>query len=60
MRGGEAVSRRLAAIVAADVAGYSQLIEASDAGTLAGLKSPRRDLIDPEMALDKGIVTSSK
>src|SRR6185437_6091823 len=39
MRGGEVVSRRLAAIVAANVAGYSRLIEARDAGTLAGLNS---------------------
>src|SRR5579871_4702725 len=54
MRGGKAVSGRLAAIVAAEVAGYSRLIEAGDAGTLAGLKSLRRDLIDPKMALDKG------
>jgi adenylate cyclase len=54
MRGGEVVSRRLAAIVAANVAGYSRLIEARDAGTLAGLNSLRRDLIDPKVALDRG------
>jgi adenylate cyclase len=37
--GGEAVSRRLAAIVAADVAGYSQLMEADEEGTLVRHKT---------------------
>ncbi len=50
----EAVSRRLAAILAADVAGYSRLVEADEEGTLARLKSLRRDLIDPKIALHKG------
>jgi adenylate cyclase len=47
------ISRRLAAILAADVAGYSRRKEADEEGTLA-LQSPRRDLIDPRIALDKG------
>ena len=51
---GEAVSRRLAAILAADVAGHSRLMEADEEGTLAHLKSLRRDLIDPKIALHKG------
>ena len=54
MLSGEAVSRRLAAILAADVAGYSRLVEADEEGTLARLKSLRRDLIDPKIALHKG------
>ncbi len=54
MLSGEAVSRRLAAILAADVAGYSRLMETDEEGTLARLKSLRRDLIDPKIALHKG------
>ena len=38
------VERRLAAILAADVVGYSRLMEADEAGTLAALKAHRRDL----------------
>ena len=54
MLSGEAVSRRLAAILAADVAGYSRLVEADEEETLARLKSLRRDPIDPRIALHKG------
>jgi len=39
--------RRLAAIVAADVAGYSRLIGTDEEGTLAALRAHRRELIDP-------------
>ncbi len=42
--------RRLAAIVSADVAGYSLLMGRDDSATLAGLKAHRRELIDPEIA----------
>jgi hypothetical protein len=42
------LERRLAAILAADVAGYSRLMGADEEGTLARLKSHRRDLIDPK------------
>jgi adenylate cyclase len=49
MLGGEAVSRRLAAIVVA----YSRLTEVDEEGTLAQLKSLRHDLIDPRTALHK-------
>jgi adenylate cyclase len=52
--GGEAVSRRLVAIIAADVAGYSRLIDAKEEGTLARLRSLRHELIDPKVALHKG------
>jgi adenylate cyclase len=40
---GERVERRLAAILAADVAGYSRLIEADEEGTLARLKAHRSE-----------------
>ena len=45
--GAETVSRRLAAIIAADVAGYSRLMEADEEETLARLGSLRHHLIDP-------------
>ena len=39
--------RRLAAIMAADVAGYSRLMGEDEAGTLAQLKTTRSELIEP-------------
>ncbi len=42
--------RRLAAIVSADVAGYSRLMGLDDSDTLARLKAHRRELIDPKIA----------
>src|SRR5277367_2685587 len=44
------VERRLAAILAADVAGYSRLMGVDEEGTLASLKACRRELIDPKVA----------
>jgi len=41
--------RRLAAIVAADVAGYSRLVAIDDSGTLSALKEHRRAVIDPKI-----------
>ena len=41
------VERRLAAILCADVVGYSRLMGADEEGTLAALKGHRRELIDP-------------
>ena len=46
--------RRLAAILAADVAGYSRLIGADEGGTLAALKAIRAELIDPTIAAHNG------
>jgi adenylate cyclase len=50
----ERAQRRLAAILAADVAGYSRLIGANEEGTLARLKAHRRELIDPKIAEHRG------
>jgi adenylate cyclase len=50
----ERVERRLAAILCADVAGYSRLMGADEEGTLAVLKSDRRELIDPLIAEHRG------
>ena len=47
-------TRRLAAILAADVAGYSRLIGADESGTLQALKAIRAELIDPTIASHNG------
>jgi len=47
-------TRRLAAILAADVAGYSRLIGADEGGTLERLKTLRRELLDPKIAEYRG------
>ena len=46
----ERVQRRLAAILAADIVGYSRLMDADETGTLARLKSLRDDVFDPTVA----------
>lgn len=46
----EGIQRRLAAILSADVAGYSRLMSADEAGTLAVLKTHRAEFIDPTIA----------
>jgi TolB-like protein/class 3 adenylate cyclase len=50
------VERRLAAIMAADVVGYSRLMEADEARTHARLKALRQDLIEPAITRHKGRV----
>jgi adenylate cyclase len=47
-------TRRLAAILAADVVGYSRLMEADEAGTLAALKRHREKIFDPAVANHNG------
>jgi adenylate cyclase len=54
--GEEHVQRRLAAILAADVVGYSRLMEADEAGTLAVLKGRRRNVLKPLFAKHRGRV----
>jgi adenylate cyclase len=46
--------RRLAAVLAADVVGYSRLMEVDETGTLARLKTHRIELIDPTIAKNRG------
>src|SRR5215472_4315880 len=55
----ERVERKLAAILAADVAGYSRLMGADEEGTLARLKAHRRELIDPKIGEHKGRVVKT-
>jgi adenylate cyclase len=50
----ERTQRRLAAIMATDVVGYSRLIRADEEGTLKALKALRADLIDPKLAEHNG------
>jgi adenylate cyclase len=51
--------RRLAAIFAADVAGYSRLMGADEEGTLERLKALRRELIDPTIAAHRGRIVKT-
>ena len=53
------VERRLAAILAADVAGYSRLMGADEEGTLAALKALRRELADPKIKEHRGRIVKT-
>jgi adenylate cyclase len=55
----ERVVRRLAAILAADVAGYSRLMGADEEGTLARLKALRRELADPKIKEHRGRIVKT-
>jgi class 3 adenylate cyclase len=56
---GERVERRLAAVLAADVAGYSRLMGANEEGTLAQLKAVRKALVDPTLAKHRGRIVKT-
>jgi adenylate cyclase len=56
---GERATRRLAAILAADVAGYSRLIGADEEGTLSRLKTLRAEVIDPKIAEHHGRIVKT-
>jgi adenylate cyclase len=55
----ERVERRLAAILAADVAGYSRLMGVDEEGTLATLLACRREILDPKIAEHRGRVVKT-
>src|SRR5437588_12027822 len=55
----ERVQRRLAAILAADVAGYSRLMWVDEEGTLSALKELRRDLADPKIKEHRGRIVKT-
>ena len=55
----ERVERRLAAILAADVAGYSRLMGTDEDGTLARLKALRRELADPKIKEHRGRIVKT-
>src|SRR4051812_46675905 len=56
---GARVVRRLAAILAADVVGYSRLMGADEEGTLNRLKAHRRHLIDPKIREHHGRIVKT-
>ncbi len=53
------VERRLAAVMAADIAGYSRLMGADEVGTLEALKSVRREVFNPAITDHKGRVVKT-
>src|SRR5947199_3397961 len=55
-RGGE---RRLSAVLASDMAGYSRLREVDEAGILARLRTHRLELVDPAIAKNKGRIVKT-
>jgi adenylate cyclase len=55
----ERADRRLAAVLAADVAGYSRLMGADEEGTLARLKAVRKALVDPAIASHRGRIVKT-
>src|ERR1700754_2211397 len=58
-RGSGAMQRRLAAVLAADVSGYSRLMGADEIGTLGALKAHRRELVDPCIAEHHGRIVKT-
>jgi len=56
---GKAVERRLAAILAADVVGYSRLMGIDEVGTLRQLTAHRRECIDPAIAARRGRIVKT-
>jgi len=59
MKAGKPIERRLAAIMAADVVGYSRLMGADEIGTLRALQGHRRELIDPKIATYHGRIVKT-
>jgi class 3 adenylate cyclase len=57
--GASSPTRRLAAIVCMDVAGYSRLMGADEEGTLERLKALRRELLDPKIAEHRGRIVKT-
>jgi adenylate cyclase len=55
----ERVERRLAAVLAADVAGYSRLMGVDEEGTLARLKAVRKALVDPAITSHRGRIVKT-
>jgi TolB-like protein/class 3 adenylate cyclase len=56
---GGRVERRLAAVLAADIAGYSRLMGVDEVGTLAALKALRREIFDPTIAEHNGRIVKT-
>jgi class 3 adenylate cyclase len=56
---GDRVERRLAAVLAADVAGYSRLMGLDEEGTLARLKAVRKSFVDPAISSHRGRIVNT-
>jgi len=54
-----AATRRLAAVLAADMAGYSRLIGADEQGTLDRLRTIRSEIVDPSVATHNGRIVKT-
>jgi adenylate cyclase len=59
MKAEKPTERRLAAVLAADVVGYSRLMGANEIGTLRALQAHRRELIDPKIAAHHGRIVKT-
>jgi adenylate cyclase len=59
MRAPDRVERRLAAILAVDITGYSRLMGEDEEGTLAALRAVRRELADPKIAEHRGRIVKT-
>jgi class 3 adenylate cyclase len=57
--GEQRVERKLAAILAADVAGYSRLMGANEVGPLRALAEHRREVLEPEIAAHHGRIVKT-
>ncbi|MEE8275484.1 MAG: adenylate/guanylate cyclase domain-containing protein, partial [Alphaproteobacteria bacterium] len=55
----QGVERRLAAILAADVVGYSRLMGVDEVGTIAQIKTHRKELVDPAIAEHMGRIVKT-
>ena len=55
----EPVQRRLAAIMAADIVGYTRLLEQDEAGTLAAAKARRHEVLEPLLARHYGRIVKT-
>src|ERR1700730_14515194 len=53
------VNRRLAAIFAGDIAGYSRLMEVDEEGTLRQLKKLRKEMVDPKITKHRGRIVNT-
>src|SRR5215510_9244952 len=53
------IDRRLAAILAGDIAGYSRLMGLDEEGTLRQLKAHRKELVDPKIAEHRGRIVKT-
>src|SRR5262245_29402421 len=57
--GEDRVERRLAAILAGDIAGYSRLMSSNEEGTLHNLKLHRKELVDPKITEHRGRIVKT-